>query len=133
MDNLEVVRTYLDLWNSRTFAEQAHTVLDPDVVLRTGTGVEVQGLDDYVGTSLGFLGWMPDIQMELVDHEVSGDTANITLAGAGTFTGEMTTPDGTVIPGNGNRAEWQHSSYSRRRCQRSLDCRICSKRTVSWE
>jgi predicted ester cyclase len=107
MDHLEVVRTYLDLWNSRTFAEHAHTVLNPNAVLRTGTGMEFQGLDNYVAASLGLLGWMPDAYVELADHQVNGDKANITLNFTGTFTGEMTTPDDKVIPGTGKRAEWQ--------------------------
>ena len=109
MDHLEVVRTYLDLISNGTFAEQANTVLHPDAVLQTGTGVTVQGLDDYVATVLGFMEWMPDMQATLADHEVSGDTGNITLEMSGTFTGEMKTPDGAVIPGNGNRAEWQNN------------------------
>jgi predicted ester cyclase len=110
MDHLEVIRMYIDLFNNRTLAEQAHAVLDPDAVLRTGTGVEVKGRDNYVATSLGFVTWMPDVHAELVDHKVSGDTASITMALGGTFTGEMPTPDGTVIPGNGNRAEWQSNA-----------------------
>jgi predicted ester cyclase len=107
MDHLEVVNTYLDLINSGKLAEQAHTVLHPEAVLRTGTGVEVQGLDNYVATVLSFLEWMPDMRGTLAANEVSGDTGNITLDMSGTFTGEMTTPDGAVIRGNGNRAEWQ--------------------------
>lgn len=107
MENLEVVRKYLDLFNSRTFAEQAHTVLDPDVVLRTGTGIEIQGIDNYVPAALGTLPWMPDMQARLAHHDVNGDKANVTLDMSGTFTGEMKTPDGAVIPGNGRRAEWQ--------------------------
>jgi len=107
MDKIEVVRAYLDLVSSRTFSEQAYTVLDPDAVLRTGTGNEVQGLDNYVSAVLEFLEWMPDMQATLVDYKVSGDTANVTLDMSGTFTGEMKTADGQVIPGNGNRAEWK--------------------------
>lgn len=107
MDHLEVIRKYLDLFNSRTLAEQAHTVLDPDVVLRTGTGIEIQGIDNYVPTAFGTLAWMPDMQSALADHKVSGDKANVTLRMSGTFTGEMKTSDGAVIPGNGKRAEWQ--------------------------
>ena len=107
MEHLEVIRTYVDLWNSRTFAEHAHTILDADAVLLAGTGQEFQGRDDYIAAAVGFFELMPDAHAELADHEVSGDRVDVTFNFTGTFTGEMTTPDGKVIPGNGNRAEWQ--------------------------
>lgn len=106
MDHVEVIRTYLDIINSRTLTEQAHTVIHPDVEFRAGTGVEVRGVEDFVAAMLGLIAPMPDIQATLRDHTVSGDTINFTLDMSGTFTGEMKTPDGQTIPGNGNRAEW---------------------------
>ena len=107
MHKIDVVRLYLDMYNNRTFSEQAHLVLDPDAVLRTATGIEMQGIDNYVAAAVGFLETMPDLKSTLVDYEVSGDTANVTLDMSGTFTGAMKTEDGQVIPGTGKHAEWQ--------------------------
>lgn len=107
MDMLDVVHKTLDIHNNRRLAEEAHTVYHPEVVLVSGNGTEVHGVDDVVTFNLGFLEALPDLHNELVDHDLSGDGGTITMDMSGTFTGEMKTPDGGTIPGTGKRAEWQ--------------------------
>jgi predicted ester cyclase len=111
MDPLEVARQSNDQFNNQTFYDDAKDIIDPNVVvIDEPMGMEMHGLDAFIQYSDGFVTAMPDIKGTVVDEHVSGDTATLVIRAKGTFTGEMHTPDGSVIPGNGNRLDLEYEA-----------------------
>ncbi len=108
MDVLEATQQGFDSFNNRTLREDLTDLLDPNVVtIDEAQGTEVQGVDAYFEYNEGFIGAMPDLELSILSHEISGNSITVKARAMGTFTGEMVTPDGTV-PGNGNSLDLEY-------------------------
>jgi hypothetical protein len=99
----EIAQQLIDNFNNRTYQEETGKYYTDDTVFvdlpteREDMGIEagIQSFDVWVQS-------FPDAHAEVVSHEVNGDTVTTSIRGTGTFTGQMTAPDGSFIPGNGS-------------------------------
>jgi hypothetical protein len=93
-----------DAFNARDFAavDQVH---HPDMVAYiTGLAEPVYGREAHAAAMQQMLGIVPDMHVYSDPYPVqfgSGDWITVVTNTTGTFTGEMTLPDGTVIPPTG--------------------------------
>jgi predicted ester cyclase len=107
MDPLEVVRIVNAQFNDRTLQEEAHTIIDPNVVhINRPTGRQLDGLDAFVQNSLDFIAAFPDVHIEMIAEQVNGNTVVVTFRNIGTFTGQLEMPGGPVT-GHGNRIDFE--------------------------
>lgn len=108
MEYLDTNKQAFEQLNNGTFAELAHTIYHPDIVyFYEGAGQELQGIDAFVANSVDFQRALPDMHVTLLDdYEIDGNIVTVRTRATGTFTGDMTGPDGGLIPGNGSYAEW---------------------------
>lgn len=105
----EIAQQLVDSFNNRTYEQDASTFYTEDTVfVDIPTGRESKGIAAGIQDSDGWVQAMPDVQGELVGHEVDGNTVRTTMRGIGTFTGQMMTPDGSTIPGNGNTLDMEY-------------------------
>ena len=93
-----------DAFNSRDFAtvDQVH---HPDMVAYiTGLAEPVYGREAHAAAMQQFLRIFPDIHVDNDPYPIQfgdGDWITVVTHATGTFTGQMTLPDGTVIPPTG--------------------------------
>ena len=93
-----------DAFNARDFAavEQVH---HPDMVAyMTGLAEPVYGREAHGAAMRQMLAIFPDIRVHNDPYPIqfgSGDWITVVTNTTGTFTGQMTLPDGTVIPPTG--------------------------------
>src|SRR5258708_1246258 len=93
-----------DAFNARDFAT-VDTVHHPDMVAYiTGLAEPVYGKEAHAAAMQQFLRIFPDMHVYSDPYPIqfgSGDWITVVTRATGTFTGEMTLPDGTVIPPTG--------------------------------
>lgn len=101
--SIELLRQFVDSYNSRTLPDEAEAIFSPDlVVVNEAAGIETEGMDSYLEHAYhGWIEAVPDAHVELVDYEVDDQTVTCTLRSGGTFDGTLDTPEGS-IPGTGN-------------------------------
>jgi len=102
MDVKQLAQDTVDTFNDRSFRQKAKEVADPEIlVMDKSTGQEMHGVDGFVQYSEGFVTAMPDLKGTAMEHKVEGNKVTTRVHGKGTFTGTLSTPQGT-FPGNGN-------------------------------
>jgi predicted ester cyclase len=107
MDYEDILQVLVEQYNDRTFDREGHAYIADDIHFRSaGTGRELHGIDAFIGYQLGFIAALPDAQVAAGEIEIDGDQVWVAIHASGTFTGEMTMADGSVVPGTGNYAEW---------------------------
>jgi ketosteroid isomerase-like protein len=93
-----------DAFNARDFAT-VDTVHHPDMVAYIpGLAEPVYGKEAHAAAMQQFLRIFPDMHVNSDPYPIqfgSGDWITVVTNATGTFTGEMTLPDGTVIPPTG--------------------------------
>jgi hypothetical protein len=93
-----------DAFNARDFAT-VDTVHHPDMIAYiTGLAEPVYGKEAHAAAMQQFLRVFPDMHVNSDPYPIqfgSGDWITVITSATGTFTGEMTLPDGTVIPPTG--------------------------------
>jgi len=93
-----------DAFNARDFAA-VDEVHHPDMVAYiTGLAEPVYGREAHASAMRQFLRIFPDMHVYSDPYPIqfgSGDWITVVTNATGTFTGEMTLPDGTVIPPTG--------------------------------
>jgi hypothetical protein len=101
---LELMKNGDDAFNTRDFAavDQVH---HPDIVACiTGLAEPVYGREAHAAAMQQFLRIFPDMHVDSDPYPIqfgSGDWITVVTSATGTFTGELTLPDGTVIPPTG--------------------------------
>jgi hypothetical protein len=99
----EIAQQLIDNFNNRTYRQEAGTYYSDDTIfVDLPTEREDVGLEASIQSSDVWIQSFPDAHAEVVSHEVNGNTVTLNLRGTGTFTGQMTAPDGSLIPGNGS-------------------------------
>ena len=93
-----------DAFNARDFAT-VDTVHHPDMVAYvTGLAEPIYGKDAHAAFMQQYLRIFPDAHVNSDPYPIqfgSGDWITVVTYTTGTFTGEMTLPDGTVVPPTG--------------------------------
>jgi hypothetical protein len=93
-----------DAFNARDFAT-AGTVHHPDMVAYvTGLAEPIFGKEAHAAFMQQYLRIFPDAHVDSDPYPIqfgSGDWITVVTRTTGTFTGEMTLPDGTVVPPTG--------------------------------
>ena len=98
----EIAQQLVDSFNDRTYAQNAAQYFSPDSVhVDLPTGQESYGVEGGIQSSDVWVQAFPNAHAEVISHDVQGNTVATTIRGTGTFDGQMMTPDGSVIPGNG--------------------------------
>ena len=101
---LELMTNGDNAFNARDF-ETVDAVHHPEMVaFITGLAEPIYGSEAHAPAMQQFLRSFPDMHVE-TPYPVqfgSGDWITVVTHATGTFTGEMTLPDGTVIPATGN-------------------------------
>ena len=96
-----------DAFNARDFAA-VDEVHHPDIVAYiTGLAEPVYGREAYAAAMQQLLCMFPDMDVDSDPYPVqfgSGDWITVVTRATGTFTGEMTLPDGKVIAPTGKRS-----------------------------
>ena len=100
---LELMTSGDEAFNARDFAA-VDAVHHPDMIaFVTGLAEPVYGSEAHAGAMRQFLRSFPDMHVN-TPYPIqfgSGDWITVVTRATGTFTGEMTLPDGTVIPPTG--------------------------------
>ena len=100
---LELMAKGDNAFNNRDF-ETVDTVHDPDMIAYIpGSPGPIYGSKDHSAAMQAFLRIFPDMHVNL-PYPIQfggGDWITVITNAIGTFTGEMTLPDGTVIPPTG--------------------------------
>ena len=95
-----------DAFNARDFAT-VDTVHHPDMISYiTGLAEPVYGKEAHAAAMQQLLRMFPDIHVNSDQYPIqfgTGDWITVVTNATGTFTGEMTLPDGTVIPPAGKK------------------------------
>jgi ketosteroid isomerase-like protein len=93
-----------DAFNARDF-DAMNAVHHPDMIAHvTGNAAPIYGRDAHAASMGQFFGMFPDVHVHNDPYPVefgSGDWITVVTRVTGTFTGDMTLPDGTVIPPTG--------------------------------
>jgi hypothetical protein len=97
-----------EAFNSRDF-EAVDAVHHRDMIaFITGLAEPVYGREAHAAAMQQFLRSFPDMHVD-TPYPIrfgSGDWITVVTHATGTFTGEMTLPDGNVIPPRGRRSTW---------------------------
>ena len=105
-----------DAFNARDFAA-ADQVHNPEMVAYiTGLAEPVYGREAHAAALQQFLRIFPDIHVGNDPYPIqfgSGDWITVVTNATGTFTGELTLPDGTVIPPTGRTFDVEFSQTSK--------------------
>ena len=105
-----------DAFNARDFAA-VDEVHHPDMVAYiTGLAEPVYGKEAHAAAMQQMLRMFPDMHVYSDPYPIqfgSGDWITVVTNATGTFTGEMTLPDGTVIAPTGKAFDLDYSTTSR--------------------
>jgi ketosteroid isomerase-like protein len=105
-----------DAFNDRDFAAVA-AVHHPDMIAHvTGSADPIYGHEAHAVAMRQMLSVFPDIHVHCDPYPVqfgSGDWITVVTNVTGTFTGEMTLPDGTVIPPTGKAFDVEFAQTSK--------------------
>lgn len=122
-ESLALIRRFVDGYNDRTLHDDAEQIFAPDVVLvNEGIGLEAHGIDELLNHMMDW--WLaanPDAEAELLDYDLYDGGIAATIASRGTFTGELETPDGTVL-GTGESFETEFR----------VEADVTDERIVRW-
>ncbi len=107
MSPAELAKQGHEAFNDRSFLQGNVGFAAPDVyIFNAANGLEYHGQEGYVQFGRDWLMIMPDARVaSYANQEVDGNTVYTTFIGKGTFSGQLPTPDGQMIPGNGNALE----------------------------
>ena len=112
---LELMTNGDDAFNARDF-ETLAAVHHPDMVaFITGLADPIYGSEAHAVAMRHFLHSFPDMQVE-TPHPIqfgTGDWITVVTHVTGTFTGDMTLPDGTVIPPTGKAFDVEFGQTSK--------------------
>jgi hypothetical protein len=101
---LELMKQGDDAFNSRDFAAMSD-VHHPDMIAHvTGSVAPIYGQPAHAETMKQFFAIFPDVHVNNDPYPIqfgSGDWITVVTRVTGTFTGQMTQPDGTVVPPTG--------------------------------
>jgi ketosteroid isomerase-like protein len=101
---LELMKMGDDAFNAHDFAGM-NAVHHPDMVAHiTGNPAPLYGRAAHAAAMEQFFAMFPDVHVENDPYPVqfgSGDWITVVSRTTGTFSGELTLPNGTVVPGTG--------------------------------
>ncbi|MDQ1716835.1 MAG: hypothetical protein QOE89_788 [Pseudonocardiales bacterium] len=101
---LELMKRGDDAFNSRDFAAMS-AVHHPDMIAHvTGNAAPIYGQTAHAAAMEQFFAIFPDVHVHNDPYPIqfgSGDWITVVSHVTGTFTGQMTLPDGTVVPPTG--------------------------------
>jgi hypothetical protein len=113
---LELMKTGDDAFNSRDFAAMS-AVHHPDMIAYvTGNAEPIYGQSAHAETMRAMFGIFPDVHVDNDPYSIQfggGDWITVIARITGTFTGQMTLPDGTVIAPNGKRFDLDFGQTSK--------------------
>ena len=105
-----------DAFNRRDRAGM-DAVHHPDMVAHiTGSAEPIRGRDAHAGAMEGMFRAFPDVHVDNDPYPIQfghGDWMTVVTKATGTFSGEMTLPDGTVIAGTGKSFELDFATTAR--------------------
>jgi hypothetical protein len=113
---LALMRKGDDAFNVRDFATLDQIHHRDMVACITGLGEPVYGREAHGAAMRQFLHIFPDMQVDNDPYPIqfgSGDWITVVTNATGTFTGEMTLPDGTVIPPTGKAFDMEFGQTSK--------------------
>lgn len=114
--NLALMKNGDDAFNQRdlTGMEAAH---DPDMIAHiVGSAEPVRGQQAHAQAMQGMFRAFPDVHVYNDPYPVQfahGDWTTVVTRATGTFSGELTLPDGTTIPGTGRTFDLPFSTIAR--------------------
>jgi len=112
---LELMTDGDNAFNARDF-DAVDAVHDPDMVaFITGLAEPLHGREAHAAAMQQFLRSFPDMRVD-TPYPIqfgSGDWLTVVTQATGTFTGEMTLPNGNVIPPTGKRFEAEFGQTSK--------------------
>ena len=112
---LELMTSGDDAFNARDF-EAVDAVHHPDMIaFITGLAEPVYGSEAHAGAMQWFLRSFPDMHVD-TPYPIqfgTGDWITVVTRAKGTFTGEMTLPDATVIPPSGKAFDVEFGQTSK--------------------
>jgi hypothetical protein len=89
----------------------------PEMVAHiTGNAEAIRGREAHAAAMDGMVRAFPDVHVDNDPYPLQfgqGDWMTVVTRATGTFTGEMATPDGTVIPGTGKSFDLTFSTTAR--------------------
>jgi hypothetical protein len=104
----ELMKKGDDAFNSRDFAAMS-AVHHPDMIAHvTGNAAPIYGRTAHAEAMKQFFAIFPDVHVHNDPYPIqfgSGDWITVVTRVTGTFTGQMTLPDGTVVPPTGKPFE----------------------------
>jgi len=109
----EIARMSVDDFNNRTYRQNAPSYIAEDCVsFDEPTGMESYGVEGANQSNDVWVTAFPDASAEIISIESDGNVVTAKVIGRGTFTGEMMTPDGSTIPGNGSTMELAYTQIA---------------------
>ena len=113
---LELMTDGDNAFNARDF-DAVDAVHDPDMVaFINGLAEPLHGREAHAAAMQQFLRIFPDMHVQSDPYPIqfgSGDWLTVVTQATGTFTGEMTLPNGNVIPPTGKRFEVEFGQTSK--------------------
>lgn len=113
---LECMKAGDDAFNARDRAGM-DAVHHPDMVAHiTGSPEPVRGREGHTEAMEGMFKAFPDVHVDNDPYPIQfghGDWMTVVTKARGTFTGEMTLPDGTVVSGTGKSFELDFATTAR--------------------
>ena len=101
---LDLMKQGDDAFNSRDFAAM-EAIHRPDMIAHvTGTAEPIYGREAHAEPMKQMFAMFPDVHIDNDPYPIQfgiGDWITVVTNVTGTFTGEMTLPDGKVVPGTG--------------------------------
>jgi ketosteroid isomerase-like protein len=105
-----------DAFNARDF-DTMNAVHAPDMIAHvTGNAAPIYGRDAHAAAMKQFFDMFPDVHVENDPYPIqfgSGDWITVVTRVTGTFTGQMTLPDGTVVAPNGKAFDLEFGQTSK--------------------
>ena len=97
-ENLAIVRSQYDLFNSRKLDQMLEPVSDKVEILNIATGETLRGKEAYRGFARSWITAFSDARIEVKNVVVSDAGACVEFVGSGTHDGPFTGPEGTIQP-----------------------------------
>jgi ketosteroid isomerase-like protein len=115
-DFLKLMKKGDDAFNSRDFAAM-NAVHDSDMIVHMpGNGQPILGRKDHAAAMAGMFHIFPDVHVDNDPYPIqfgSGDWITVITRCTGTFTGDMTLPDGSVIAPTGRAFDLDFATTAR--------------------
>lgn len=103
MNSVDIAKMQVNGFNDRSFRTHAQNYVSENVVVvDAASGQELHGVEGFKQYLEGFVSAMPDVKSTILDQNINGDTVVTSVQAAGTFNGQLQTPQGKVA-GNGNK------------------------------